>query len=109
MSALEDTRKLLQDIVTPDLKALSVRVDALDSRVDSLERTMKDGFAQAERTAIERQQQFEKLDAVRSDLIAQRIESLANALQFDRRLERLEREKAAGSATGPGTELARSA
>jgi hypothetical protein len=31
---IDDTHKLLQDIVTPDLKALTTRVEALEKRVD---------------------------------------------------------------------------
>jgi hypothetical protein len=42
MSTLEDARKLVQDIVSPDLKALSTRVDALEAnmkqRFDSVEK-----------------------------------------------------------------------
>ena len=34
MSAIDDIRKLLQDIVSPDLKALDARVTALDKKVD---------------------------------------------------------------------------
>ena len=41
-------RQLLQDIVAPDLKALQVRMDALekrvDSRLDSLQKSMDSGF-----------------------------------------------------------------
>jgi hypothetical protein len=53
MGAIDDTRKLLQDLVTPDLKALSVRVDALEKRVDwgfaDLKQTIADVDARAER------------------------------------------------------------
>ncbi len=53
MGAIDDTRKLLQDLVTPDLRALSVRVDALEKRVDSgfsdLKQTIADVDARAER------------------------------------------------------------
>ena len=44
MSAVDDIHKLLQDGVTPDLKALKVRIAALekktDARIDSLEKKM---------------------------------------------------------------------
>lgn len=33
MSAVDDARKLMQDLLAPDLKALAVRVEALDAEV----------------------------------------------------------------------------
>ena len=53
MGVIDDTRKLLQDIVTPDLKALAARVEALEKRVDSgfadLKQAIADVDARAER------------------------------------------------------------
>ena len=34
MSAIQDTRKLLQDIVTPDLKALDARLISVEHKLD---------------------------------------------------------------------------
>ena len=50
MSVIEDTRKLLQDFLAPELSELSARVDALEKRVD-------DRFDAAERLASERHSQ----------------------------------------------------
>jgi hypothetical protein len=50
MSVIEDTRKLLQDFLTPELRELSARVDALEAR-------MYARFDSAERLASERHSQ----------------------------------------------------
>jgi hypothetical protein len=34
MSTIDDIRKVLQDVVTPDLKAIEARLTALEARVD---------------------------------------------------------------------------
>jgi hypothetical protein len=53
MGMIDDTRKLLQDLVTPDLRALSERVEALEKRVDlgfsDLKQTMTDMDRRSER------------------------------------------------------------
>ena len=55
MGAIDDTRKLLQDLVTPDLKALSVCVEALEKRVDS-------GFADLKQTISDVKQTIADVD-----------------------------------------------
>jgi len=72
MGTIDDTRKLLQDLVTPDLKALSVRVEALEKRVDS-------GFADLK-------QAIGDVD-VRAE---RRHTSLLVALHLEERVKRLE-------------------
>ncbi len=47
MSVIEDTRRLLQDFLAPELRELAARVDALEKR-------MNDRFDSAERLASER-------------------------------------------------------
>ena len=48
MSVIEDTRKLLQDFLAPELRELTARVGALearmDARFDSLEKTLDARF-----------------------------------------------------------------
>lgn len=50
MSVIEDTRKLLQDFLTPELRELTARVDALEARMDAR-------FESAEHLASERHTQ----------------------------------------------------
>jgi len=61
MSVIEDTRKLLQDFLAPELRELTARVDALEERMnarfESLEERMDTRFDAAERLASERHTQ----------------------------------------------------
>lgn len=38
MSVVEDVRKVLQDFLAPDLRAINVRLDSLEKKVDENER-----------------------------------------------------------------------
>jgi len=40
MGAIEDVRNLLQDIVSPDIKAIKARLDALEGTIHHLEGTV---------------------------------------------------------------------
>lgn len=40
MGMIEDVRTLIQDLVTPDLKAMKVRLDTVEQRLDDLESTL---------------------------------------------------------------------
>lgn len=44
MGVVEDVRKLLQDLVTPELRALSARLDALEKSVADSRAEMRDRF-----------------------------------------------------------------
>jgi hypothetical protein len=77
MSVIEDTRKLLQDFLAPELRELSARVDALEARMDAR-------FDSAERLASERHAQT---------MLA--IGRLADVYELRERVTRIEaREKA---------------
>ena len=92
MGAVGDVRKVLQDIVAPDLKALQVEV--------------KEGFASVDKQFAS----IEKLAAIRHDLLlaelrnAQMIsesrhEAILKALDIDKRLERVEARQASQQAS----------
>jgi uncharacterized protein YicC (UPF0701 family) len=88
MSVIEDTRKLLQDFLAPELRELSARVDALekrmDDRFDTLERRMGARFDAAEQLASERH-----------TYMAQAIARLADVYELRERITRIEsRERA---------------
>ena len=53
-SLLNDLRALLQDVVTPDMRALKAGQDALHERVDRLEKSMNERFSQSEKAMNER-------------------------------------------------------
>ena len=78
MSVIEDTRKLLQDFLAPELRELSGRVEALEKR-------MGEKFDAAERLSSERHGQ-----------VMQAIARLADVYELRERISRIEaaREKA---------------
>ncbi len=61
MSAIDDIRNVLQDFLTPELRELRVRIDAVDHQVEGLRGSMQElrgsmqeQFQQAERRAEKR-------------------------------------------------------
>ena len=99
MSAIEDIRKILQDLVVPDLKALDV--------------TVKDGLAAGEKLATMRYElMLAEIKTLRAELKTHqtvqdsRYEAIMRALDVDKRLENLERRV---KPIRPATSLAASA
>ncbi len=83
MSVIEDTRKLLQDFLAPELRELSARVDALEERMDARFNTLEQRFDAAERLASEHHGQ-----------VLQAIARLADIYELRERITRIEaREK----------------
>jgi len=97
MRAIDDARTFVQDIVVPDLKALSARVDAL-------EKSMRQSFEASDKIMLQR---FELADARHEVLLIKmeagfaamdakfaaadsRFDSVLKAINIDRRLEVLE-------------------
>jgi hypothetical protein len=88
MSVLEDTRKLLQDFLAPELREFSARVEALEGRMnmrfDAVEKGVDARFDAAERLASERHTQT-----------VQAIGRLADVYELRERITRIEaRERA---------------
>ena len=83
MSVVEDTRKLLQDFLAPELRAIAVRLDALETR-------MNDRFLLVEQRLTQQdiQRQQDKQDILRA------IGSLADYHSLSERLSRLESKEA---------------
>ena len=79
MGAIDDIRKLLQDLVTPDLKALSVRVEALEKKVDTGFADVKEKFADVKQTISDVDARAER-----------RHTALLVALHLEERVKRLE-------------------
>jgi len=80
MGVIEDVRKVIQDLVTPNLKALTARMDSLE-----------------ESTKLKFEILTEKMDA-RFSALSAKIDSnhatVINALNIDKRLEALESDRA---------------
>ena len=104
MSVIEDVRKVVQDLVAPELKSLSVKLDNMDSesklrdqslvaKIESAERESKlrDEITQA-RIDIVRDSMGARIDALGAKMDGQ-YASIMNALDLNRRVETLERDK----------------
>ncbi len=50
MGALEDTRKVLQDFIAPELRGIQERLDGMGKRFDALDRKMADDKSELLRT-----------------------------------------------------------
>ena len=86
MSVIDDSRTLLQDIVTPDLKAIAARLDAIEvlvmTRFDAIDKATHDRFEANESLNKQRfdsvDQRFtaaEKLAEVRHNVLLTAIQT----------------------------------
>jgi BMFP domain-containing protein YqiC len=74
MGFIEDGRQLLQDFVTPEIRAISVRLDAVEAKINALEAKTGKRFDELE---IQIDRRFETQEAK----IDRRIETLENKLE----------------------------
>src|SRR5665213_2065368 len=84
MGVIEDVRKVIQDLVAPELKSLAVKLDKIDSESKL-------------RGDLSRDVLSARIDALSAKMDAQ-YASIMNALDLNRRVESLEREKQSASA-----------
>jgi uncharacterized membrane-anchored protein len=98
MGVIEDVRKVVQDLVAPELKSLSVQLDRIESesklRDESLAKELR---ARDELMLARLETQSAKFEAFGAKMDYQ-YASIMNALNVDRRLEVLERDKQSASA-----------
>ena len=98
MSVIEDVRKVVQDLVAPELKSLAVEVRSAEResklRDESLTRELK---VRDELTLAKLEAQSAKLEAQSAKMDYQ-YASIMNALNLDKRIEVLERDRQAASA-----------
>ena len=104
MSVVEDVRQVLQDFLAPELRALAVKIDAVDQKVDSLEAKMNAKFETVEAKlqtinhridALEETTQirFERAEekaAARQEMLLIQFDSMRHQLNLDGRLRRIE-------------------
>lgn len=99
MSVIDDLRQLLQDLVTPEFSALSVRVDALEKRVDTgfiaLEKKVDTGLIALERKADTGLADLKQAMADTEARAERRHTALIIALQLEERVKRLEQDRIA--------------
>jgi hypothetical protein len=123
MSVIEDVRKVFQDLVAPELKSISVKLDGFEresklrdenlaAKIDSAgqesklrdENLANDARVRGELTQIKLDGLSARLDSVNTKLdgVTAKMEfqyaSIMNALDLNRRVETLERDKQSASA-----------
>jgi hypothetical protein len=91
MSVIEDVRKVVRDLVAPELKSLSVRLEGFER-----ESKLRDEITQAKIEMV-RDSMGARMDALSTKMDAQ-YSSIMNALNLDKRVEVLERDKQSASA-----------
>jgi len=94
MSVIEDTRKLLQDFLAPELRELSARVDALEERMEARFSAVEKRIDLLEGRVEERFDAAERLASERHGQVLQGIARLADIYELRERITRIEaREK----------------
>lgn len=84
MGVVEDVRKVIQDLVTPDLRALTARMDALEQVTEVRFQQLSDRVkALADLVDVSYRALNAKMEANHATVM--------NALNIDKRLEALER------------------
>jgi chaperonin cofactor prefoldin len=92
MSVVEDVRAALQDLVTPDLRELKVRVEALERQLERLNGRFEEFEEDFEDRFDKVENKVERLDA-KLDTRFDRLESLLNLSERVARLEATSKKK----------------
>ena len=101
MSLIDDTRKVLQDVIAPDLKAINVRLDAvervmnlrfeqIDKRFEQMEKRIDEQFAQNEKLTMAKFDQLLARIELLTSVVSANHESEMRAMDLTRRMERIE-------------------
>ncbi len=98
MSVIEDVRKVVQDLVAPELKSLSVKLDGLER-----EMKVRDEMTQTKLEALSTKiDSGERLTHAKQEALSAKMDaqyaSIMNALDLDKRVGLLERDKQSASA-----------
>ncbi len=91
MGAIDDTHKVLQDFMAPELRAISVRLDGLEKRMDGLDKRI-DGFEQRTEARFDN---VERRADKRHDEVMAAIRQVIDFNSIQQRLARLESKEAA--------------
>lgn len=76
---IEDVRQVFQDFLAPELRALAIKMDGIDKRLDVFEKSVEIRISNQDKLA----------EARHSEILAN-FESLRESLAIHKRLERLE-------------------
>ncbi len=98
MGYIEDTRKLMQDFLAPELRAISVRLDALEEIVVANERRAEERSRDVEGRTQQRFAEIERRADQRHSETLNAISNLSNYQAVLERLARLESKQSASAA-----------
>jgi hypothetical protein len=89
MSVVEDMRKVLQDFLAPELRAVDAKFGAVGARFDAVDQTLD---AMTKILEARHQELMVRIDAThqRIEVTNDRIDNLKTSLDLDKRVERLE-------------------
>jgi len=93
MGTVEDIRKVLQDVLAPELRAVTARFDAIDQRFDALTRVMDARFEAVNNRfdAVDTKlASLEKNSDIKFASLEKEIVRVRELLDVDRRLAKLE-------------------
>lgn len=96
MGAIEDLRKVIQDLITPDLKAIAAKLEMLEKRMDGFDARMDrlDGRIDRLDGRIDRLESNIKQEFERAERSAEaRLNQLLVAMGHERRIKQLEEER----------------
>ena len=86
MGAIEETRKLVQDFPTPELREIKVRIEALEQKTENRFRALQE-------SVTPRCDAQDKLSAARHETVMNALTGLTNYAALSERLARLETER----------------
>jgi hypothetical protein len=96
MGTIDDSRKLLQDLVTPDLKAIHAQLKSIDENSKFRDDALTASIAHFEATSKLRDDALAASLASKIELLLARMDAqrstVMNALAIDKRLENVERQ-----------------
>ena len=110
MSIVDDTRKLLQDLIAPELRALQVQVSSLektmDARFSASEKTMDARFAAMSEKIDSQRDMLQAETRVLSATVTAQLALMTRTLQdIDGRLRRMEEDRRPGPGSAPASAL----
>jgi len=93
MSAIDDSRRVLQDFLAPELREIKARLDAIEKRLDDRFQQVDNRFQQVDsrfKQVDVRFDQAEQVAKARHDALLAALTNIATMNEFRERLARLE-------------------
>jgi hypothetical protein len=94
MSVVEDVRQIVQDFLAPELRAVAVQMEALNKRMDNLESNISKRMDNLESNINVQFAAVKTEVASRQEVVLLQIEHVKALLDVDKRLMRLESQRA---------------